>query len=69
MSEEEIIQQIIENGKNPEDFNIEISENSYSIIPKWFYETKQIFEKEVLPIQGKDATTEETLNFILMNLF
>jgi hypothetical protein len=47
---EEIKQELIEQGKNPDDFNITITENGYSITPKWFYENKQIAKKEDKPI-------------------
>jgi hypothetical protein len=38
---EDIKNKIIEGGKNPDDFNITITESGYSVTPKWFYETKQ----------------------------
>lgn len=50
MKLEEINQDLIHHGKNPDDFNITITENGYSVTPKWFYETKQIARKEDKPI-------------------
>lgn len=47
---EEITQDLIDNGKDPEDFDIIIEENRYSVIPKWYYETKQIAKKEDIPL-------------------
>ena len=44
--EQEIYNQLIERGENPEDFTITIFENGYSITPKWYYESKQIAKKE-----------------------
>lgn len=46
----EIKKEIISQGKNPDDFNIKITENGYSVTPKWFYENKQIAKKEDKPI-------------------
>lgn len=43
---EEIKQELISAGKDPEDFNIEIKNNVIIITPKWFYEQKQIAKKE-----------------------
>lgn len=44
---EDIKQELIGQGQDPEDFNITITENGYAITPKWFYEAKQIAKKEV----------------------
>lgn len=45
-----IRQEIIDRGQSPDDFDIKITENGYSITPKWFYETKQIAKQEDKPI-------------------
>lgn len=45
-----IIEELINQGKDPNDFNIKILEDGYSISPKWFYETKQIAKQEDEPI-------------------
>lgn len=50
MSIEEIRQDLINHGKDPNDFNITFTENGYSITPKWFYEQKQIAKQEDEPI-------------------
>ena len=50
MDIETIKQELINQGKNPNDFNITLTENGYSITPKWFYENKQIAKKEDKPI-------------------
>lgn len=50
MISEQIKQEIINQGKNPDDFNIKITENGYSITPKWYYEQKRIAKLEDKPI-------------------
>lgn len=50
MTIEEIKEQLREQGKDSNDFNITVLENGYSISPKWFYETKQKIKKENKPI-------------------
>lgn len=45
MNLDDIRQSLIDQDKNPNDFNIEIFENGYTVTPKWFYETKQIAKK------------------------
>ena len=45
-----IKEQLVKEHKDPNDFNIKILENGYSVEPKWFYETKQIAKKEDKPI-------------------
>lgn len=50
MTIEEIRQELAEQGKDPDDFNITINGNGYSITPKWFAETKWIAQKEDKPI-------------------
>ena len=51
-----IEQELINQGRDPDDFYIKITENGYSVIPKWFYEIKQIAKKEDNPII-EDVTT------------
>jgi hypothetical protein len=46
MTIEEIRQELVEQGKDPDDFTILITENGYSVTPKWFYETKQLAKQE-----------------------
>lgn len=50
MTLQEINQVLIQQGYNPDDFNIFTFENGYSVTPKRFYETKQIAKKEDKPI-------------------
>lgn len=50
MTIEDIKQELTEQGKDPNDFDIKIIKNGYSITPKWFYEQKQIAKKEDAPI-------------------
>jgi len=47
---EEIKNQLMQEGKDPNDFEIDVVGDSYSITPKWFYEQKQIAKKEDEPI-------------------
>lgn len=46
MTIEGIKESLVREGRNPSDFNITITENGYSVTPKWFYETKQIAKQE-----------------------
>lgn len=61
MRKEEIINGIIASGQDPNDFEVKIFESGYSVTPKWFYETKQIAEKENKPIKEDVDTVAETL--------
>lgn len=47
---EEIKNQLMQEGKNPDDFEINVVGDSYSVTPKWFYEQKQIAKQEDKPI-------------------
>lgn len=64
----EIKQELIEQGKNPNDFDIELLENVYSITPKIFYETKLIAREENKPIKEDMDITAETLIFSLSDI-
>ncbi|MGB3926519.1 MAG: hypothetical protein WBL14_09170 [Caldicoprobacterales bacterium] len=68
MKLEEIKQDLIHHGKNPDDFNITITENGYSVTPKWFYETKQIAKKEDKPIIEDVNTMGETVAYNLIDI-
>lgn len=68
MELERIKQELMERGKNPNDFNIVITEDGYSITPKWFYETKQIAEKEDKPIIEDVAAVGETIAYNLIDV-
>lgn len=46
MTIDEIKQEIIDQGRDPEDFDIIITENGYAVTPKWFTETKWIARNE-----------------------
>ena len=65
----EEIKNLIEEGKDPNDFEIDVVGDSYSITPKWFYETKQIAQKEDKPIIEDVGAVGETIayNFIDVN--
>lgn len=47
MTEEEIKQELIEQGKDPADFTIKIYENRVSVTPKPSYEAKKIIENVI----------------------
>jgi len=64
MTEQDIIQELINQGRDPDDFIIKITENSYSIVPKWFYETKKIAQKEDMPL-GVELSQREIENIEL----
>lgn len=68
MTIEEIKQELLEQGKNPNDFNIKITENCISVTPKWFYETKQIAKKEDKPIIEDVNTIGETVAYNLIDM-
>lgn len=54
-----IKQDLINNKQNPDDYDITITEYGYKVVPKWFYETKQIAKKEDKPIiEDLNATAE-----------
>ena len=57
MTLEEIKQELIDQSKDPNDFNIKITENGHSITPKWFYENKKIAKQEDEPIIESVDTT------------
>ena len=65
---EEIKNQLIQEGKDPNDFNITITENGYSITPKWFYETKQIAKQEDKPIIEDTNVIGETVAYNLIDM-
>ena len=47
---EEIKNQLMQEGKDPNDFEIDVVGDSYSITPKWFYENKQVAKEQDKPI-------------------
>ena len=65
---ETIMQNLVEQGKNPDDFNITIMQNGYSVTPKWFYEQKQIAKKEDEPIIEDVNTIGETVAYNLIDI-
>lgn len=46
MTYEEIVQEIIATGKNPDDFNITILDNGYKVEPRASYEIREVAKKE-----------------------
>lgn len=70
MTKEDVINEILTNGENPEDFNIEILQDGYRVIPKWDYEQKKIARVEVEYLEAnfmydsmmKDMAIEESNN-------
>ena len=57
-------QEIINQGQDPNDFNIQITKEGYSITPKWFYEQKQIAKKEDIAL-GLEISAREIENIEL----
>lgn len=68
MTLENIKEELMKLGKDPNDFNITITENGYSITPKWFYEIKQIAKKEDKPIIEDVNTIGETVAYNLIDI-
>ena len=64
----ELENMLIEQGKDPNDFNITINEDSYSIAPKWFYEQKQIAKQEDKPIIEDVNDVGETIGYNLIDV-
>lgn len=62
---EEIKQELIAHGKNPDDFNIKLFENGYSVTPKWFFENKEIAKKEDKPIKEDVNDVAITTAYVL----
>lgn len=68
MSVMEVIrQELVNNGKNPEDFNIEVKENFIKVTPKWSYQIRQLVKEEDRPIIEDVNAVGETLAFVLMD--
>lgn len=68
MTIDEVKQELIKQGKDPDDFNIEITENGCSVTPKWFYEQKQISKKENKPIIEDVNAIGETVAYNLIDM-
>jgi hypothetical protein len=56
MTLEEIKQELLKNGKDPEDFDIVISESGHLVTPKWYYQHKQITRKEIEPVEQENIS-------------
>lgn len=61
MSIEKIKKDLINEGVDPDDFNITILPNGYSLSPKWFYQIKNIAKDEDKPIKEDVDVTAETI--------
>lgn len=61
---EEIKNQLMQEGKDPNDFEIDVVGDSYSVTPKWFYEQKQIAKKEDIAL-GLEISAREIENIEL----
>ena len=68
MNIDEIKQELIEQGKSPDDFNIEITESGHSVTPKWFYESKQIAKKEDVKFKNEVAFNSAMSNLESLQL-
>lgn len=47
---ESIKKEMLDDGLNPDDFNISMEDGVIKVVPKWYYEMKQIAKKEDVPI-------------------
>ena len=65
---EEIKNQLMQEGKDPNDFKINMTGNGYSITPKWFYENKQIAKEQDKPIIEDVNTIGETIAYNLIDI-
>lgn len=68
MNLEDIKQELIEQCKNPDDFNIQITEEGCLVTPKWFYEIKQIAKLQDKPTKDDIDITAETLVLTMMDV-
>jgi hypothetical protein len=68
MNLEGIKQELIEQGKSPDDFNIQIAEEGFLVTPKWFYEIKQIAKLLDKPTKDDIDITAETLVLTMMDV-
>ena len=64
---EDIINQLLADGKNPDDFNIEITENMVKVIPKWSFQPRQIAKEEDMPIIEDVNTVAELTTITAMD--
>ncbi|EGW39092.1 hypothetical protein [Desulfosporosinus sp. OT] len=62
---EQVEQELIQQGADPNDFNIKITETGYSVTPKWFYENKQIAKNEVGPTKEDVETVADTVVYLM----
>jgi hypothetical protein len=65
---DKIKQELIDQGKDPNDFDIKTFKNAYSVTPKWFYEQKQIAKKENKPIIQDVDDVAEMLVYALQRI-
>lgn len=68
MTIDEIKQELIVQGREPDDFDITILEDGYSITPKWYYENKQIAKKEDIKVKNEVAFNSAMSNLESLQL-
>ena len=68
MTREEIEQKLIDNGKDPNDYNIEINNQGYSIVAKWYCENKEIAKELDKPIKDDVDIVAETTAITMMDM-
>ena len=68
MTIEEIKQELINQGKDLNDFEITITEDGHTVTPKWFYEYKKIAKKEDEPIIEDVGDIGETVAYNLIDI-
>lgn len=63
-----IKKEMILNGKNPDDYEIVITDEYYSISPKWYTLNKEIAKKEDVLIQDDVDLVAETTVFAMADI-
>lgn len=64
---EEVKDILQKSNRNPDDFNIKIFENGYSVFPKWSYQPRQIAKEEDTPIIADVNDVAEFSTIIAMD--
>ena len=68
MGIEQIRQNLIDQGFDPDDFDIEITEEGYKVTPKWYWEHLQKAKEADKPIMEDVEVVAETTVYALMDI-
>lgn len=63
---QDIINQLIESGLNPNDFNIVILEDRYKVEPKVGYEFRKIVQEEMKQVEQRQQIIQQALDDLLL---